>query len=109
VEALDITVLSIEHRDCFVDIVELEILFMSARIMSYYAHRLWLEKFGVKRKMNNSVNNKLFFYELGETAIIQFQGRNTSTWVAERSLFSGSTYMDVQTFVSADPGSYDQR
>jgi len=59
VDALGISTLSLEHHEklFFVDIVEIEILFMSARIVSYCAHGLWLEEFGVKRKIKNSVNN----------------------------------------------------
>jgi hypothetical protein len=95
VDALDITVLSKEHHDCFVDIVELEILFMS-----YYAHRLWLEKFGVKRKMNNSVNNKLFFLRTGRDSDYSIPRAKHLDMACGTSLFSGSTYIDVQTFVS---------
>jgi hypothetical protein len=36
---------------------------MSARIIFYFAHRLWFEKSGIKRKIKNSVNN-YFFCEL---------------------------------------------
>ena len=86
-------------KNCFsfVDIVQLEILFMLARIVYYCAHRLWLEEFGVKLRIVSITNH--FFCELGRDRHYSIPGAEHLGMARGTSVFCGTTDMDIRTYV----------